>query len=226
MNRSCGILMHITSLPSPYGIGTFGKTAEDFVDWLKSANQKYWQVLPLGPTGYGDSPYQSFSTFAGNPLLIDLDDLVKSGYISEESCKNADYGAAPEFVDFEKVNRTKMALLREAYKKFDENVSYLSFEKSESEWLDDYALFMAIKEKNNNVSWLEWDSDLKMRVPEALKRAQESLKEEIGFWKFVQFIFYSQWAKLKAYANKKDIKIMLRRTTELFTKPITLQCCI
>lgn len=208
MNRSCGILMHITSLPSPYGIGTFGKVAEDFVDWLKSANQKYWQVLPLGPTGYGDSPYQSFSTFAGNPLLIDLDDLVKSGYISEESCKNADYGAAPEFVDFEKVNRTKMALLREAYKKFDENVSYLSFEKSESEWLEDYALFMAIKEKNNNVSWLEWDSDLKLRVPEALKKAQESLKDEIGFWKFVQFIFYTQWAKLKAYANKKDIKII------------------
>ncbi len=200
--------MHITSLPSPYGIGTFGSEAEAFVDWLKSAGQKYWQVLPIGPTGYGDSPYQSFSTFAGNPLLIDLDDLVKSGLIKKESCTSADYGADPSFVDYEKVCRTKMAILREAYSNFDENVSYLAFIKSEAAWLDDYALFMAVKEENGGVSWSEWNDDLRLRKPQALEAAAERLEKEIGFWKFVQFIFYSQWERLKSYANKNGIKII------------------
>ena len=142
--RSCGVLMHITSLPSPYGIGTFGEQAEKFVDWLISAGQEYWQVLPIGPTGYGDSPYQSFSTFAGNPLLIDLDDLVRTGLITQQDCDDADYGADPSYVDFEKVTRTKMELLRKAYGKFEENVGYLAFVQNEAYWLDDYALFMSI----------------------------------------------------------------------------------
>ena len=206
--RSCGVLMHITSLPSPYGIGTFGEQAEKFVDWLISAGQEYWQVLPIGPTGFGDSPYQSFSTFAGNPLLIDLDDLVRSGLITQQACEEADYGADPSFVDFEKVNRTKMALLRQAYESFEENVGFLAFVQNEADWLEDYALFMAIKEENDLVSWLEWNDDLRLRRPDAIEEAKERLKKQSGFWKFVQYIFYTQWERLKGYANKNGIKII------------------
>ena len=206
--RSCGVLMHITSLPSPYGIGTFGEQAERFVDWLISAGQEYWQVLPVGPTGFGDSPYQSFSTFAGNPLLIDLDDLVRSGLITQKQCEDADYGADPSFVDYEKVSRTKNELLRQAYSKFEENMGYLSFVKTEADWLDDYALFMSIKEENNNVSWTEWQDDLRLRDKKALDDARERLKDKIGFHKFVQYTFYSQWERLKSYANKNGIKII------------------
>ncbi len=206
--RSCGVLMHITSLPSTYGIGTFGEEAEKFVDWLVKAGQKYWQVLPVGPTGYADSPYQSFSTFAGNPLLIDLDELVRAGMITKDMCDDADYGADPSFVDFEKVTRTKMELLKSAYSHFEEDTGYLSFEKNEAFWLDDYALFMSIKEENDLVSWSDWNDDLRLRKPDALKTAAERLKKQTGFWKFVQYIFYTQWERLKAYANKSGIKII------------------
>ncbi len=207
--RSCGILMHITSLPSPYGIGTFGAQAEEFTDWLKSAGQKYWQVLPLGPTGYGDSPYQSFSTFAGNPLLIDLDGLVKSGLLSLEKCRSADFGSDPSRVDFEKVTRTKTALLREAYEGFGEgDPAYKAFCEKEADWLEDYALFMAIKQENDLVSWTQWEDGIRLRGREAMEKARERLKKETGFWKFLQFIFYGQWARLKETANKKGIKII------------------
>lgn len=206
--RSCGILMHITSLPSPYGIGTFGDEAEKFVDWLKSAGQSYWQVLPVGPTGYGDSPYQSFSTYAGNPLLIDLDALIRDGLLTREKCEAADYGADPAYVDFDRVNNTKMKLLREAYEKFEEDAGYLAFERNEVIWLDDYSLFMALKTENNLVSWTKWSEELRFRKPEALADARERLKDEIGFWKFVQYTFYSQWDRLKSYANKNGIRII------------------
>lgn len=208
MKRSCGILMHITSLPSPYGIGTMGKEAESFIDWLKEAGQSYWQVLPIGPTGYGDSPYQSFSTFAGNPLLIDLDSLVDMGLLTRERCENSDYGADPSFVDYDRVSESKMALLREAFSKFEEDVGYLSFIKNEADWLEDYALFMAIKEENNQVSWQEWSDELRLREPKALEDARERLERDIAFWKFLQYIFYSQWEHLKAYANNKGIEII------------------
>ncbi len=206
--RSCGILMHITSLPSPYGIGTFGAQAQSFVDWLKSAGQKYWQVLPVGPTGYGDSPYQSFSTFAGNPLLIDLDDLISSGLITRVKCLAADFGADPTFVDYEKVEKTKMALLREAYQSFEKDAGYRDFVETEKEWLEDYALFMALKTENKLVSWTKWEDDIRLRKPEAMEAAKERLKGEAGFWKFVQYIFYSQWDKLKSYANKNGIQLI------------------
>ena len=206
--RSCGILMHITSLPSPYGIGTFGSAAESFVDWLKSAGQSFWQVLPMGPTGYGDSPYQSFSAFAGNPLLIDLDDLVQQGLITKESCANADYGADPTFVDYEKVNRTKMALLREAHKHFNEDVGYLAFLQEESWWLEDYALFMAIKETEELRPFWTWDKALRYRDPAAMKKAAETQVERVSFWKFVQYVFFSQWSKLRRYANRNGIRII------------------
>ena len=132
--RSCGVLMHITSLPSPYGIGTFGEQAERFIDWLIQAGQEYWQVLPIGPTGYGDSPYQSFSTFAGNPLLIDLDELVRDGLLTQTICSEADYGADPTFVDYDKVARSKMALLKLAFSKFSEDEGYLAFTRKEAFW--------------------------------------------------------------------------------------------
>lgn len=206
--RSCGILMHITSLPSPYGIGTFGSSAEKFVSWLKSAGQSYWQVLPLGPTGYGDSPYQSFSAFAGNPLLIDLDDLVQQGLITAESCNAADYGADPTFVDFEKVTRTKMALLNDAYLHFNEDVGYLSFIKDEAMWLEDYALFMAIKESKNNEPFWKWEKELCNRNPDAMKKAAEQHVERVGFWKFVQYEFYAQWTRLRRYSNRNGIKLI------------------
>ena len=206
--RSCGILMHITSLPSPYGIGTFGEAAEHFVDWLKEAKQSCWQMLPLGPTGYGDSPYQSFSAFAGNPLLIDLDDLVQSGFVTKELCLNADYGADPTFVDFEKIYRTKMRLLAEAYAAFSEDVGYLAFLQEEAFWLDDYALFMAIKENEKLAPFWTWSKALRFREAEAMKKAAEDFRERVGFWKFVQYTFYRQWSKLRRYANRNGISII------------------
>lgn len=206
--RSCGILMHITSLPSPYGIGTFGAEAEAFIDWLKLANQKYWQVLPLSPTGYGDSPYQSFSTFAGNPLLIDLDDLIQNGLLTKTKCEEADFGADPSFVDFEKVYRTKMRLLKEAFESFTEDVGYLAFIQDEAEWLEDYALFMSIKESYDLNSWLTWDKELRYRKSDAMNKAREDFAERINFWKFIQYTFTRQWQKLKRYANKNGIGII------------------
>ena len=206
--RSCGILMHISSLPSPYGIGTFGAEAEKFADWLKEAGQKYWQVLPIGPTGYGDSPYQPFSSFAGNPLLIDLDELVEHGYLAKKSLDNSDYGADPSYVDFDIVNRHKTALLREAFAGFTDDVGYTSFVIEEQDWLDDYALFMALKDKFGGRPWSDWDDDIKLREPEAVKRWTEELKDDIKFYKFVQYIFYRQWDRFHRYCNKNGIQLI------------------
>ena len=206
--RSCGILMHISSLPSPYGIGTFGKEAERFADWLKQAGQKYWQVLPIGPTGYGDSPYQPFSSFAGNPLLIDLDELAENGFITRKAIEDSDYGADPTYVDFDKVRKCKMELLREAFAGFTDDVGYTSFVMDEQEWLDDYALFAALKDKFGGRPWTEWDEDIKLRKPEAIKKWREELKDEIKFVKFVQYIFYRQWDRFHRYCNKNGIQII------------------
>lgn len=206
--RSCGILMHISSLPSPYGIGTFGAEAEKFADWLKEAGQKYWQVLPIGPTGYGDSPYQPFSSFAGNPLLIDLDEPVEHGYLAKKSLDNSDYGADPSYVDFDIVNRHKTALLREAFAGFTDDVGYTSFVIEEQDWLDDYALFMALKDKFGGRPWSDWDDDIKLREPEAVKRWTEELKNDIKFYKFVQYIFYRQWDRFHRYCNKNGIQLI------------------
>lgn len=208
MNRSCGVLMHITSLPSPYGIGTFGAQAEAFADWLKSAGQKYWQVLPIGPTGYGDSPYQSFSTFAGNPLLIDLDGLAEKGLLPKDRLRGADFGSDPCTVDYEKVTKAKMALLREAFEHFRPDADYDTFVQREAAWLGDYALFMAIKEENGGISWTEWSGELRRREEGALSAARERLKKETDFWKFLQFVFYAQWERLKSYANRNGIKLI------------------
>ena len=208
LERSCGVLMHITSLPSEYGIGTFGKTAESFADWLCAAGQSYWQVLPIGPTGYGDSPYQPFSSFAGNPLMIDLGELVEAGLISKAECDAADYGADPSYVDFEKVNATKTQLLRKACAAFTDDVGYTSFVLEEADWLDDFALFTALKGKFGGKPWNMWESDIKMRRPEAMEKYAGELKDEIRFVKFSQYIFFRQWTRFRRYCNKKGIRII------------------
>ncbi|MDR1755161.1 MAG: 4-alpha-glucanotransferase [Eubacterium sp.] len=206
--RSSGILLHITSLPSPYGIGTLGREAEKFVDWLKKAGQKYWQILPLSPTGYGNSPYQSFSTFAGNPLLIDLDELIEEGALDRKKCEREYYGDDLSFIDFEKVIRTKFSFLEEAFEHFSENVGYLSFIQQEAFWLDDYALYMAIKEANGQKSWTEWEKDLQKRAPKAMIKANDELYKRVSFYKFIQYIFARQWQKLHCYANKSGVEII------------------
>lgn len=207
-NRSCGVLMHITSLPSPYGIGTLGKEAENFADWLREAGQSYWQVLPIGPTGYGDSPYQPFSSFAGNPLLIDLEELCDGGLLDRAECLKTDYGADPEYVDFGKVNKSKDLLLRKAFSRFTDDVGYTSFVREEAEWLDDYALFMAIKREFGGVSWTEWQEDIRMRRPEVLEEYREKLKEEIRFVKWCQYIFFRQWNRFHNICKSKGISII------------------
>ena len=208
LERSCGVLLHITSLPSNDGIGTLGKPAFEFVNWLKAAGQKYWQVLPIHPTGYGDSPYQSPSAFAGNPLLIDLWELVELGLLTPDDIKGREYGEDPSTTDYEKVIAQKNELLHKAFFSFKEDVSYLAFVQEQGWWLEDYSLFMAIKQKNELRSWLTWDKELKTRKPEALSAFKEENIEEIKFHRFVQYMFFTQWNKLKEYANKNGILII------------------
>ena len=208
LKRSSGVLLHITSLPANEGIGTLGKPAFEFVNWLKAAGQKYWQVLPIHPTGYADSPYQSPSAFAGNPLLIDLWELVELGLLAPDDIKGREYGEDPSTVDYEKVIAQKKELLRKAFFSFKEDVSYLAFIQEQSWWLEDYALFMAIKQHNELRSWMTWDKELRFRKPEVLAAFKEEHIEDIKFHRFVQYMFFTQWNKLKAYANKNGISII------------------
>ena len=208
--RAAGILMPISSLPSEYGIGCFSKSAYEFVDWLKGAGQSYWQILPLGPTSYGDSPYQSFSTFAGNPYFISLDELIEEGVLTRAECEKVNWGKVKGSIDYEKIYKGRYPLLRKAYErsKISENPEYQKFVNENSWWLSDYALFMALKSHFNNVSWGEWETDIKFRKPEAMSRYEEQLSDDIGYWKFIQFEFYLQWNALKQYANSNGIEII------------------
>ncbi len=211
--RQSGILMPISSLPSRFGIGGFSKEAYAFVDFLEEAGQKLWQILPLGPTSYGDSPYQSFSTFAGNPYYIDLEALIEEGYLTEEECESVDYGSNPSYVDYEKIWLTRFSLLRIAYGKAQkagllQEQNYLDFVEQNESWLPDYALYMAVKSHFKYVCWVEWDEDIRLRKPAALKKYREELAEEIGFCQFQQYLFTTQWRALKAYANEKGIRIV------------------
>ena len=207
--RKSGILLAISSIPSKYGIGTFSKEAYEFVDFLEKAGQKLWQILPLGPTGYGDSPYQSFSTFAGNPYYIDLEEFIEKGFLTKEECDNSDYldGA---YVDYEKIFHTKFALLKKAYKNSNvcEDEAFQAFVKENAKWLDDYALYMAVKDSLGGISWTEWEDDIKLRKPEALKAYGEKLADEVCFYQFQQYYFAKQWKALKKYANEKGIEII------------------
>lgn len=247
--RNAGILMPVSSLPSPYGIGTFGKDAYDFVTFVKECNHKYWQVLPLGPTTYGDSPYQSYSAFAGNPYFVDLDMLIEAGFllksevisrdwgdgivpvnVSEDDAVNGRFGTYRDgnigderYVSYEKIYNNRFDILRIAYNRFKAACAeskktlakglplykqFDNFVKDNADWLEDYALFMALKSHFNNVSWGEWETDIKFRKPEAMSRYEEQLSDDIGYWKFIQFEFYLQWNALKQYTNSNGIEII------------------
>lgn len=208
--RKSGVLLPIASLPGKYGIGTFSKNAYHFLDCLKAAGQSYWQILPLGPTGYGDSPYQSFSTYAGNPYFIDLETLIEEGYLTKEECRKYDFGKNSRYIDYEKIYLSRFAVLRIAYERSGIAVDK-AFQKFVSEnafWLDDYALYMAVKNSFGGASFIEWDENIRLRKPETMTAYRTKYRKEIEFYQFQQYLFAKQWSALKAYANSLDIKII------------------
>ncbi len=213
-DRASGVLMHITSLPSPHGIGSLGQAAFDFVDFLRNAGQRYWQVLPLGHTGFGDSPYQCYSAAAGNPLLIDLDQLVKDGLLTADEVRAADQNWNPDRIDYVEVIASHYPLLRRAYERAQEKPAFMAsmqaFRTHAAEWIEDYALFMALKEERfEHAPLWEWtDPALIHRDPNALDAAREELKDEIDFRVFLQTVFFAQWGALRAYAAKAGVRII------------------
>lgn len=210
MNRGAGILLSITSLPSKYGIGCFSKSAYDFVDWLKAAGQTYWQILPLGPTSYGDSPYQSFSTYAGNPYFIDLEVLIEEGVLTREECEKADMGEEEGTIDYKKMYEGRYPLLRKAYERsnISQNPDYIRFMEENGWWLSDYALFMAVKGRFDGAPWTEWAQDIRLRWGYAMDYYRRELYFDIEFQQYLQFTFYKQWQALKDYANRQGVRII------------------
>ncbi len=208
--RASGILMPITSLPSNYGIGCFSKEAYEFVDQLVEAGQKYWQILPLGPTGYGDSPYQSFSTFAGNPYFIDLESLIEEGLLTREECEEVDFGDDAGKVDYGKLYVSRNLLLKKAFlkSKIEESEDFKDFCEENETWLYDYCLYREIKNEYGEKCWNEWEDDIRQRKPEALKEYGQKHREGILFQQFLQYEFYIQWKKVRSYANEKGIEII------------------
>ena len=211
MERSSGILLPVFSLPSPYGIGTFGKAAYEFADFLKAAGQRFWQILHLGSTSYGDSPYQSFSTFAGNPYFIDLELLVEDGLLTEQEVGACDWGGDPRTVDYGKIYENRLTLLQKAkargFKESGEEIR--AFEEENRLWLPDYALFMALKRHFGMSAWLDWPEEaIRLHDPAAVKRWQVVLKEEIELFVYIQYLFFKQWSALKAYINGLGIGII------------------
>ncbi len=209
MTRGAGILLAVTSLPSPYGIGTMGKEAFRFVDMLADLRQKYWQVLPIGPTSFGDSPYQSFSAFAGNPYLIDLDILIEEGLLLQEEVDSYNWGSREDEVDYELIYNSRFKVLKSAFERFDKgSEDFKDFCEMEAEWLEDYSMYMALKDEAGGREWLLWEEGLKNRDEKTLGKYRELLKEEILFWKFLQYKFFEQWNELKSYANEHGIQII------------------
>ena len=210
MNRGAGILLSITSLPSKYGIGCFSKSAYDFVDWLKAAGQTYWQILPLGPTSYGDSPYQSFSTYAGNPYFIDLEVLIEEGVLTREECEKADMGEEEGTIDYKKMYEGRYPLLRKAYERsnISQNPDYIRFMEENGWWLSYYALFMAVRGRFDGAPWTEWAQDIRLRWGYAMDYYRRELYFDIEFQQYLQFTFYKQWQALKDYANRQGVRII------------------
>ncbi len=208
--RASGILMPIFSLPSRYGIGSFSKSAYQFVDMLKKAGQKYWQILPLCPTSYGDSPYQSFSTYAGNPYFIDLDQLIEEKLLTRKECQACDFGDDPQDIDYGKLYENRFKLLRKAYERANvgEDQEFEAYRRENAWWLDDYALFMAVKDQFDGVAWNEWAEDIRLRWSNAMDYYRRELYYEIEFYSYLQFVFMKQWKKLKNYANINGIEII------------------
>jgi 4-alpha-glucanotransferase len=210
MERSSGILMHISSLPGAYGIGDFGEGAYAFISFLEHANQAFWQILPLGVTGIGDSPYQSFSTFAGNPYFIDLDALVKEGFLEARILAKASFSEDSKPIDYEKLYTEKMALLRLAFEKAKVPLTHAMdvFFEREQYWLDDFSTFMALKMHHGGAMWPDWDAAYRTHTSEAVFQFKQAGAEEIRFWIFTQYLFYDQWYRLKSTANEKGIRII------------------
>lgn len=212
MKRSSGILLPISSLPSPYGIGCLDCEAFRFVDFLSDAMQSYWQILPLHPTGYGNSPYQADSSFAGDPLYIDLGSLVEHGWLTREDCADAGGAHSPERVDYTALRKRRYPLLQKAFENAQKSPEWgedtLSAVLAASPWLEDYALFSALKEAHGGLPWYAWEEDLRRRKPEALDKAKRELSEQIQFRIFLQSCFFEQWQRLKNYANQKGIRII------------------
>ena len=206
--RKSGILMHITSLPNPYGIGSVGKCAYEFVDFLCAAGQSYWQILPLSPTGYGDSPYQSFSTFAGNHYLIDLDMLIGEGLLLREEVDAVCWGREESRVDYGCLYENRVRLLRAAYERFVPDEAFRGYVSGNADWLEDYALFMALKEKFHGKDWQNWTVSLMLRLPQIIESYRRELAPAIGFHYFLQYTFFRQWKALRSYANRKGIRII------------------
>ncbi|MCR5825797.1 MAG: 4-alpha-glucanotransferase [Oscillospiraceae bacterium] len=210
MERSSGILLSISSLPSPYGIGTLGKAAYKFADFLKAAGQGYWQLLPLGPTSYGDSPYQSFSTYAGNPYFIDPDLLIKDKLLTKKEVTAYDWGTDPRHVDYGKIYEGRYPLLAKAKERGWERdaEAVAAFVAQNESWLPDYALFMALKRYFGMKAWLEWPEDVRTRQSEALERYRAELREDVELFTYIQFLFFRQWGELKRYINDLGIRII------------------
>ena len=179
--RRSGVLMPISSLPSRFGIGGFSKEAYAFVDFLAASGQSLWRILPLGPTGYGDSPYQSFSTFAGSPYYISLDALIEEGLLTEEECSSVDFGSDTKRVDYEKIYHTRFDLLRKVFARanISESAEYIEFVEANQQWLKDYAMYMAIKDSLDGVSWIAWDEDIRLRRPQAMAYYEEDRKSVV-----------------------------------------------
>lgn len=207
-NRKSGIIMHISSLWSDYGIGSLGKEAYEFADFLSKTGTQLWQILPIGPTGYGDSPYQSFSSFAGNPYFIDFITLEKEGLLKREDFDNLDYGNDQNRVDYGKVYNTRNIVLKKAFANFKGNDEYNKFILENSDWIEDYSLFMALKENFGNVSYLDFPTEVRNRDEEVLNRYREELKEKIDYHKFLQFEFFKQYLAWKDYVNSLGIKVV------------------
>lgn len=209
--RSSGVVMHISSLPGPYGIGSFGAQARAFADFLRDAGQRYWQILPLAPTGFGDSPYQSCSSRAGNPYFIDIETLIEDGLLERSEAETVDFGGSMDYVDYGLLYENRLPLLRKAFERGKRTLSkkMRAFEKQNEDWLGDYALFMALKNKYEMRPLSEWpDSAVVAREPGAIRKAEKELTDETAFYKFLQYEFFTQFAGLKKYVNSLGIEII------------------
>ncbi|MDD6606112.1 MAG: 4-alpha-glucanotransferase, partial [Oscillospiraceae bacterium] len=211
MKRSSGILMPISSLPSPYGIGTLGANAREFVDFLAAAGQSWWQILPVGPTSYGDSPYQSFSAYAGNPYFVDLDLLSEDGLLKKDEIEAVNWGSDPSRVDYEAIYENRLPLLRLAAERgWNRDADKVNtFSDENATWLPDYALFMALKRHFGMKPWTDWpDEDIRLRRPEAVAHYQKELADDIRLFTYIQYLFFRQWEALRSYAHEKGIGII------------------
>ena len=210
MKRACGVLLPVSSLPSKYGIGCFSKEAYQWIDQLKDAGQSYWQILPLTPTSFGDSPYQSPSSFAGNPYFIDLEELIEEGLLTEEECDSIDWGSNSSYVDYDALLEHRLTILKKAFENedLDKKEDFKKFVKDNESWLEDYAMYMAIKPCFDGECWSEWAEDIRKRWGYSMDYYRTTYKENIDFYKYIQYLFDRQWQKLKKYANESQIEIV------------------